>query len=310
MGDIIIATPESQPISLYLSLEAGRIADLEVVVKASLEFIAAIREVAFVIDPSLEVRIELENGEEGSLRLNAWLRQQRAALRREVERLPPLKTIAITAGTWFALQTGTIGYEAAVNAIFSSDDPQIVQLDPAEKEAIARRVLELSQQSAALEHAARFYSELHKDSAIKGVGLVNDHIAPPSNIVPRNQFPDRATLPKLHADVVSDVRKIDLSKNLLLTIIRPVLKEGGGKWRLSGPHGEFSASIEDPVFLNDILEGKADVPLAAEIRITVDLETASEKAEDGVWKPIGYRVLKVHSIERQPTQRKLFGSSE
>jgi hypothetical protein len=65
------------PLSLYLDLKPGLKADLEVTARAALAFASAIREVAYVIDPALELRIELESGTDGSLCLNAILRAVR-----------------------------------------------------------------------------------------------------------------------------------------------------------------------------------------------------------------------------------------
>ncbi len=62
------------PISVYLDLEAGRVADMEVVARAALAFSAAVKDLAYVIDPGLDLRIELQSGTEGSLNLNTILR--------------------------------------------------------------------------------------------------------------------------------------------------------------------------------------------------------------------------------------------
>jgi hypothetical protein len=75
----------SAPLSLYLDLEPGQTADLEVVAKASLAFVAALKEIAFQIDPLLEIRVELDSGTKGSPSLNARLKSARERyLTREV----------------------------------------------------------------------------------------------------------------------------------------------------------------------------------------------------------------------------------
>lgn len=88
----------STPISLYLDLEPGQVADLEVVARASLAFAAAVKDLAYVIDPSLELRIELASGTEGSLSLNSLLKSIRG---KEGEAIT-LAAIALVILNWFA----------------------------------------------------------------------------------------------------------------------------------------------------------------------------------------------------------------
>src|ERR1041385_2963429 len=63
------------PISLYIDLERGQKADLEAVARASLAFAATIRDIAFVLDPSVDIRVELASGTESSLSLKPVLRR-------------------------------------------------------------------------------------------------------------------------------------------------------------------------------------------------------------------------------------------
>lgn len=48
------------PLSLYIHLEPGRIAELDAVARVSLQLSAAVREIAFFVDPIPGFRIELE----------------------------------------------------------------------------------------------------------------------------------------------------------------------------------------------------------------------------------------------------------
>ena len=61
-------------LNLYLELEPGQLADLEVVARASISFVEAVREVAYIVDPSVTIRLELESGTEGSLSLNSVIK--------------------------------------------------------------------------------------------------------------------------------------------------------------------------------------------------------------------------------------------
>ncbi len=64
----------TEPFSLYFDLEENKKADLEVVASASLALVAAIKEVAYIIDPSIEISVELESGTAGSLSLNTLIK--------------------------------------------------------------------------------------------------------------------------------------------------------------------------------------------------------------------------------------------
>ena len=61
------------PISVYLKLQEGELADWEVVSKASIELIEALKDLAAFADPSAQLKVTLQNSEEGSLRFNAIL---------------------------------------------------------------------------------------------------------------------------------------------------------------------------------------------------------------------------------------------
>lgn len=65
---------DEAPVSLYIDLEEGRRANLESVARAAVAFAAAVRETAFVLDPSMSVRVELVDSTEGSVSLNALIR--------------------------------------------------------------------------------------------------------------------------------------------------------------------------------------------------------------------------------------------
>ena len=69
------ALPERwHPFSIYLKLEDGTQADFEVVARSSLALISAIKDIVDFADPLIDVKVTLQNGEEGSLRLNTFIK--------------------------------------------------------------------------------------------------------------------------------------------------------------------------------------------------------------------------------------------
>jgi hypothetical protein len=63
-----------ETISLYLDLKPGQKADFEVVGRTAAAFAEAVKEIAFIIEPGMEVKLEFDSGTEGSLSLNALLK--------------------------------------------------------------------------------------------------------------------------------------------------------------------------------------------------------------------------------------------
>ena len=54
-----------ETISLYLELEPGKKADFEVVGRAAAAFAEAVKEIAYLLEPGLEIKLEFDSGKEG-----------------------------------------------------------------------------------------------------------------------------------------------------------------------------------------------------------------------------------------------------
>lgn len=70
----MIGKGEMVPFGIYLDLEEGSLADLEKVSKASIELVAAIRDLAGFIDPYLDVKVQIQSGDKGSLFLKTIIK--------------------------------------------------------------------------------------------------------------------------------------------------------------------------------------------------------------------------------------------
>ena len=128
----------SEPVSLYLDLHEGEKADLEVVARASLAFAAAIKEVAYVLDPSMDVRIELASGTEGSLGLNALvkaIKKKTGAVERDT-----LKAITIVILAWFAKDAADWGANKIFDALAKGHATDSAALSDDDINRIAERV--------------------------------------------------------------------------------------------------------------------------------------------------------------------------
>lgn len=282
-------------ITLYLDLEENEVADLEVVARAALAWSAAIKEIAFVLDPSLEVRVELASGTQGSLSLNSLLRSVRETLSDK----QTLRTIVVTAIFWTIAETRDYTFGRVLDWLTGSDAPvEVKQLSPAEIEAIAEQVADAIDRRVAEPQVKQMYRELERDPVIRGVGATAVPNKKPDVIVPREEFAKRAG----HAEVreVSVTRRT-IPEQTRLALIRPVLVQSDRRWGFKSAQGEFGAVIKDHEFTERVLSGTTSVPMMAGIEMDVDLET-TEELQNGVWVPIERNVMHVIRLHQPPRQ--------
>ncbi len=278
----------SAPISLYLDLAEGESANIEVVAKAALAWSAAVKELAYVIDPSMEVEIELISGTEGSLDLNACLK----AFAKFAEQKPKLATVIVTSLTWFMVQTGSYTYERVLDWLTGKDAPPVVrQLSQSEVEAIAREVVAAQEKQVAADQRRQLFHELNKDTSIVGVGVTQERDTRPAVIVPRAEFAERAgsTITVSEAEVK---RRTEVAV-LPVILVSPTLKDAERSWRFqAGNLPEFGAVMKDHAFLNALVAGRIALPLRAGVEMQIELETKQEKVGD-VWVVRERSVLRV-----------------
>jgi len=288
------------PISLYLDLKPGEIADLEVVARASLAFAGAIRELAYVLDPSLEIKVQLASGTEGSLNLNSIVKSLKPADGKEL-------TLAAIGGIvllWFGnhlldwtfdeVMDHVSGKSSKVSVELHLDENQLKQLQGIVDTAIDRKI--------GLPQVQQVYRELESDPAIVGVGATRTPARRPATIVPRSEFSTRSGVPSSVPETTITQRERVTQETLI--VIRPVLLTGHRRWRFAGRQGEFGAPVLDDTFLQNLVDGHVPVLMKAGIEMDVDLQTIEQKAGD-IWVPIGYNVLKVRAVRATPTQTAL-----
>lgn len=177
------------PVSLYLDLEEGQVADMEVVAAAAIAFSRAIKELAYILDPTAQIRVELESGTEGSLSLNSLVRVIRG-----LKNNPGFVAgIAGGAAMWFLGNVGDYAFDQVADLVRKHLSPeQAQQLSEEEINKIAERVVKALNAGAAKPQVEGIFMELERDPAIKGVGVSPTPGKRPEVIVPRSAFPDRA----------------------------------------------------------------------------------------------------------------------
>jgi len=287
----------SAPISLYLDLESGEKAGLEVVAEASIAFARAIREVAFFLDPSIELKIELASGTEGSLSLNSIFKTRDG---KDVT----LAAVSLVVLTWFGNHVLDWTFDKVMDAVASQETAGAkveLQIKPEDLDEVQGLVDKAVDGKIGQQHVQEIYRQLESDVSVKGVGATPVPATRPAVIVPRDQFPARAGgvvggVP----EVIAILREPVTQETLIL--VRPVLIPGHRRWRFIGRYGEFGAPVMDDEFLQQLMAGNYHVPISAGIEMDVDLQTVEEK-QGSVWVPVSRKVLRVRGVRPAPAQQ-------
>jgi hypothetical protein len=281
--------PDTAPISLYLDLAVGKKADLEIVSHAALAFAGAIREAAYIIDPSLKLRIELISGTESSLSLNSLIKSVNP---KDIISKRNLLTLASVALIWFRHETLVWSYQEFLNLLKS--DPGATHLSVDDTEAIAQRAADIIEKGLAAKQVESVYRALETDPAIQGVGATSKPGERPTSIVPRTEFRARSgESTTLQLEVTKRVK----TETETLTLVRPVLlpSQYQRRWGFRGKEGEFGATVRDTSFIDNLVEGRTAVPLVSGIRLIVELQT-TEELKDHVWQTVDRTITKVMKI--------------
>jgi hypothetical protein len=276
----------SAPVSLYLDLAENEVADIEVVARAALAWSAAIKELAFVVDPSVNVTVELVSGTEGSLGLNACIK----AVSKLASQQPKISTIVITSLTWFTLQTAAYSYEKVLDWLTGQNAPAVVRgLTHDEIVEIAREVAKAAADNVAAPQRQQVFRELEKDHSIVGVGATQTAGTRPSLIIPRSDFSRRAGQT---VATTEDVKRRMTAARLDVILVSPTLKDAERSWKFQiGSLPEFGATMKDHGFLNAFAAGRITIPLRPGVGMEIELET-KEEFEGEVW------VTKERSVTR------------
>ncbi len=321
---------EAVPISIYLKLEKGQFADWEVVSRASIELIAAIRELAAFADPTLKLEIALQEGKEGSLRLNTLFRlvfgsQSSADPQADADQKLVLRAIIAGATIW--LLQATAGHywdkildlvDAEVAAILEQMNAAAVEgeasgqsqptviapavpapapISPEERAEITKILEGASRNGVGKSHIRKFFAEIQRDQAIEAVGIATGHDRIPEDLVPRDQFLARSKEPASEPESTSR----EHTDRVDLLLVQPRLLGDNKAWRFSIAGLEFAAKVADKDFVQRLLSGKTRVQLVEGVHLTADMKIEEEKQGDA-WVIKSRTVVKVYDVKAIPEQ--------
>ncbi len=271
------------PITLYLDLEPGLKADLETVAAASIAWSKAIKELAFIIDPTAEVRVELQSGTEGSLGLNTLVRLIKGVDRKT------LAGVLVGLGVWLGTETAGWIYENMLDDLAGQHD-ELSDKDIA-------RIVEAVERGAGRQQVQRVYREVERDPAIRGIGVTTIPGAVPAHIVPRSEF---RALAGLGVPVVEEVRRRTTPDRIEAVLIKPVLVFGSRrKWRFVTRDGEVGFVMDDDTFVESVLRGQRPLGMKEGIIVTMDVLITEQLSDAGVWTITERHITRVVGV-REP----------
>ena len=279
-------------ISIYFGLERGRSANLEVVAEASIAWVSAIREMALIVDPSLDVTVEIVDGDQGSLWLNTLTAIESKLERIEAGGLKWPRLWALAKGLAFIVIATPlqIGAEDVFRAV-ASDNPEVVaRLSPEDRRELIQDFKKALREDVARPQKQQFFKSAEKDTSIKAIGVSELRRHPPALLVRREEFVRYATLGTVE-EAVDNVRK--RTEMWDVTLISPVLENAERSWRFLRPGmPELGAVMRDKAFLRAIEHGGLHVELRKGIQMEIEIQFR-ERLEEGVWMTLERSVLKV-----------------
>lgn len=291
------------PLSLYIDLHEGTVADLEVVAKTALAWDALIKEVFFIIDPSLDIKVEMVNGTEGSLSLNAIIK----AISKVTEDNP--KTAGAIAGILaifisVPIQHASEHFWEDVYEIIGHKDETDEEESHNLKKGIDKDISIAIDDNVAPNQKKNLFAEAYKDPAIRGIGVTIRSGKKPKNLVPREEFQNRVNKEEI---IKETVERQTVYKTKSVTLIRPVLKAQAAMWRFREASGnEFSAKMKDPDYIEALESKRTGIQLAIGIEMLIEFEYKQEN-ENGQWVDEEISVRRVLSPRAGPSdQKKLF----
>lgn len=276
-------------LSLYLDLEQGQKADLEVAAQAAIAFSQLVKEISFFLDPFSQTKLELLDSSEGSLFINALLKISGVKTTKDAARV-----VFIAVLLWLGNKTLDFAWEKSTETLWEQH-VQDRSLSETEKNQIADIVRKIMSAKIGEKNSQRFYREIAKDPAIKGVGVSHSPKHKPAVIVPKQEFLERAGLTTPLEKAPNKRVRVE---TVQVVLISPVLLEGKRRWKFRSSDGEFGASIKDQHFLDSVLSGQVPIVMKRNVELTIEIETIEEFI-NGVWVPKERNVLRIIGIPRQ-----------
>lgn len=259
----------SADVELRFEITPGRSPQAEHVVAAISAWVEMTKVAGAVIDPGLEIRIDLVGVEEGSQIFKFALRQLGQVSISEVKKYAMIGAGVVTTAAITTIVT---------NALTS--DPQI----PAEQMKVFAEMNQKMSESVDLQRQSmRFYGILQDEPAYNGIDVKKPGNPNPLFVVPRTEFAARSGvwMPEEPKMILAETRVATWD----VVLIKPVLTPTARRWRFAREGLEFSALMEDQNVLDAIHNQTLPLKLAEGIAMKVEIHYREEY--DGKnWLPV------------------------
>ncbi|MEA2893132.1 MAG: hypothetical protein QOI05_3925 [Bradyrhizobium sp.] len=285
-------TLEEETVTLYLGLKEGERADFEVVGLSAAAFAEAVKEISYILEPGLEVRLEFDSGTEGSLKLKAIIK----TLKTPEGRRAALVSVVATVGLMLINDVRGYGFGKLLDEFLAPE--QRKELSDNDIKRIAQAVIDINNGKIAKPQVQEMYKQLERDTNIESVGAITKPDDKPVQPVPRSCFSEKAGIAP---PIETSTRTRTVPSTERLTLISPVLLPTDRVWRFRSPIGEFGYFIKDEKFLDDALHGRLHLGLKQGIQITAQIET-KEEFEGAVWIPKRREIIKVVRVHKRAAE--------
>lgn len=221
------------PLRLYLNLEQGQVADLVTTSQASIAFAKGVREIAYLLDPTLNLKIGITPEKPGSLWRNTLL-----AAQEEYNDRKTLYQLAAASILWFIQPP----LEKVRDDWWRPKLQNMPDFSAEERKQIER----VSTPDVAEKERQEAYQWLNRDENVNGVGVTTQLRIPPKEfLVPRSEFGVRSGREEVSATALDRTTVGPLH----VVLVSPVLDLGTRRWKFATAQGEFGAAIKDEEFL-------------------------------------------------------------
>jgi hypothetical protein len=303
----------SFPLSLYIDLEEGQQADLEVAARAAISWAQSIKETAYVFDPTAEVKVKFISGTEGSLSLNGAIEFFRradkkayikttaaAALLSSVWHVVGVTTDYLTEAVLETMEAERIVYFAAEKVGIDISD-EVSEMSQEDINRIADRIVQELKNRDKKEQSKQIIRELQRDPSVRGVGITPYPGVKPENILRREDF-GSATSSETGQET-KDTRYQTVEQKLRL--VGPRIVEDDKVWRFQGPDGEHGYYLNDDEFKYRFTHGQLDLDFDKDVIVNAVVRYYQEK-QNGVWVIKRRYIIQVLRYENESKQANLF----